>query len=122
MTRLLYRLFHGPAWLAFIVMGLATGAFALCSFNLFELFHANFHLLATYGMMAAFDGGLLQLVELAFWGDLGLACYVIFKGCLDGLLTPSISAPAALGRPRSRRPRRMSKATGGEGEPSTRFA
>ena len=52
------------------------------SFNLFKLFQANFHLLATYGWMAAFDGGLLPLVDLAFWGYLGLACYVIFKGCL----------------------------------------
>ena len=87
MTRLLYRLFHGPAWLTFPAMGLAAGAVALCSFNLFELFRANFRLLTTYGLMAALDGGALQLVELAFWGYLGLACYVIFKGCLDGLLT-----------------------------------
>ena len=67
-------------------MGLATGGFALCSFNLFELFHANFQLIATYGVMAAFDGGLLQLLELAAWGYLALALYVVFKGCLDGLL------------------------------------
>ena len=86
LLRLLNRLFHGPAWLAFFVMGLATGGFALCSFNLFELFHANFQLIATYGAMAAFDGGLLQLLELAAWGYLALALYVVFKGCLDGLL------------------------------------
>ena len=86
LLRLLNRLFHGPAWLAFFVMGLATGGFALCSFNLFELFHANLHLIATYGAMAAFDGGLLQLLELAGWGYLALALYVLFKGCLDGLL------------------------------------
>jgi hypothetical protein len=86
-TKLLYRLFHGPAWLTFPEMGLAAGAVALCSFNLFELFRANFRLLTTYGLMAASDGGALQLVELAFWGYLGLACYVIFKDCLDGLLT-----------------------------------
>ena len=86
LLRLLNRLFHGPAWLAFLVMGLATGGFALCSFNLFELFHANFQLIATYGAMAAFDGGLLQLLELAAWGYLALALYVVFKGCLDGLL------------------------------------
>jgi len=86
LLRLLNRLFHGPAWLAFLVMGLAAGGFALCSFNLFELFHANFHLIATYGAMAAFDGGLLQLLELAAWGYLALALYVVFKGCLDGLL------------------------------------
>jgi hypothetical protein len=87
MTRLLYRLFHGPAWLTFLAMGLAAGAVALSSFNLFELFRANLRLLTTYGLMAALDGGALQLAELVFWGYLGLACYVIFKGCLDGLLT-----------------------------------
>ncbi len=86
LLRLLNRLFHGPAWLAFLVMGLAVGGFALCSLNLFSLFQANFNLLVTYGAMAAFDGGIVQLVELTAWGYLALAFYVIFKGCLDGLL------------------------------------
>ncbi len=82
----LHRLFHGPAWLTFLCMGLATGAFGLCSFNLFELFRANIQFIRTYGVMGALDGGIVQLVELTFWGYLGLACYVVFKGCLDGLL------------------------------------
>ena len=86
LLRLLNRLFHGPAWLTFLSMGVALGGFALCSFNLFELFHANFRLLATYGAMAVFDGGLLQLFELTVWGYIALAFYVVFKGCLDGLL------------------------------------
>jgi hypothetical protein len=86
LLRLLHRLFHGPAWLTFLSMGVALSGFALCSFNLFELFRANFSLLATYGVMAAFDGGLLQLLELIAWGYLALAFYVVFKGCMDGLL------------------------------------
>jgi hypothetical protein len=86
LLRLLNRLFHGPAWLTFLAMGVAVGGFALCSLNLFELFHANFRLLTTYGVMAALDGGLLQLAELIAWGYLALAFYVVFKGCLDGLL------------------------------------
>jgi hypothetical protein len=36
--------------------------------------------------MAAFDGGILQLIELAAWGYLALACYLVVEGCLDGLL------------------------------------
>jgi len=84
--QLLYRLFHGPAWLAFLLMGLAAGGFALCSFNLLYLFQANYTLIATYGAMAAFDGGILQFIELTAWGYLALACYVLFEGCLDGLL------------------------------------
>ena len=67
-------------------MGLAAGGFTLCSINLLSLFQANFNLIATYGAMAAFDGGILQLVELTAWGYLALAFYVVFKGCLDGLL------------------------------------
>jgi hypothetical protein len=84
--KLLNRLFHGPAWLAFLVMGLAAGGFALCSLNLLSLFQANLNLIATYGAMAAFDGGLVQFLELTGWGYLALAFYVVFKGCLDGLL------------------------------------
>jgi hypothetical protein len=87
LLELLNRLFHGPAWLTFVVMGFAAGGVTLCSLNLLALFQANFNLLATYGAMAALDGGIAQLVELALWGYLALACYVVFKGCLDGLLT-----------------------------------
>jgi hypothetical protein len=36
--------------------------------------------------MAAFDGGLVQFLELTARGYLALAFYVVFKGCLDGLL------------------------------------
>src|SRR3984885_3260600 len=84
---LLNRLFHGPAWLTFLVMGMAAAGLALCSFNLLFLFQANYHLLFTYGAMAAFDGGLLQFIELTAWGYLALACYVVVEGCLEGLLT-----------------------------------
>ena len=84
--RLLHRIFHGPSWLTFLVMGMAGGGLALCSFNLLFLFQANYNLLFTYGAMAAFDGGLLQFVELAAWGYVALACYIVVEGCLDGLL------------------------------------
>jgi len=84
---LLNRLFHGPAWLTFLIMGVALGGLALCSFNLLFLFQANSQLIFTYGAMAAFDGGLLQFIELTAWGYLALACYVVVEGCLEGLLT-----------------------------------
>jgi hypothetical protein len=86
LLKLLNRLFHGPPWLTFVFMGVAAGSFALCSFNLLSLFQANFNLIATYGAMAAFDGGVLQFIQLTAWGYLALGCYVIFEGCLDGLL------------------------------------
>jgi hypothetical protein len=84
--RLLNRVFHGPAWLTFLCMGIAAGGLALCSFNLLFLFQANFGLLWRYGAMAAFDGGILQFAELAAWGYLAIACYVVAEGCLEGLL------------------------------------
>ncbi len=84
--RLLNRLCHGPAWLAFLTMGLAACGFGLCSLNLLELFRSNLSLIATYGAMAVLDGGLIQLGELILWGYLALAFYVVFKACLDGLL------------------------------------
>jgi hypothetical protein len=84
---LLNRLFHGPAWLTFIAMGMAAGGLALCSLNLLSLFQANYHLLVTYGAMAAFDGGVLQLIELTAWGYLALVCYIVVEGCLEGLLS-----------------------------------
>jgi hypothetical protein len=86
LARFLSYLFYGPAWLTFLAMGAATGGVALCTYDLFSIFRANFTLLTTYGAMAVFDGGLLQLVEIILWGYLGVACYLVFKGCMDGLL------------------------------------
>jgi hypothetical protein len=84
---LLNRLFHGPAWLTFLIMGMALGGLALCSFNLLFLFQANSQLILTYGAMAAFDGGLLQFVELTAWGYLALACFIVVETCREGLLS-----------------------------------
>jgi len=84
--RLLHRLFNAPAWIAFLAMGAATAGFALCSLHLFEMFQANYNLIASYGAMAVFDGGLIQFAELVGWGYLAMAFYIVFKGCLDGLL------------------------------------
>lgn len=86
LLKLLNRLFHGPTWLTFICMGIAAGGLALSSLNLLFLFRANFNLLWTYGVMAAFDGGVLQLIELIAWGYLALGCYVVVEGCLEALL------------------------------------
>jgi hypothetical protein len=44
-------------------------------------------LIFTYGAMAAFDGGLLQFVELTAWGYLALACFIVVETCREGLLS-----------------------------------
>ena len=84
--RLLHGLFHGPSWLKFLTMGAAAGGLALCSFNLLFLFQANPSLITTYGAMAAFDGGVLQFVQLTAWGYLALVFYLIFDVSLYGLI------------------------------------
>lgn len=81
LLRLFNRLFHGPAWLKFLAMGAAAGGLALSSFNLLFLFQANLGLIATYGAMAAFDGGILIA-----WGYLALVFYLLFEVCLYGLI------------------------------------
>ena len=85
-VELLHGLFHGPGWLKFLLMGVAAGGLALCSFNLLFLFHANFSLIAAYGATAVFDGGILQFVQLTAWGYLALVFYLLVEVCLHGLI------------------------------------
>jgi hypothetical protein len=86
LRRSLDFIFNRSAWLTFVALGVFIGAFALCSFNLAYLFMENVRLIREYGMMAAYDGGVLQFIELVFWGYLSLGFYLLFKGCVDGLL------------------------------------
>ena len=85
LARILSFIFYGPAWLTFLIMGAAAGGFAVCTYDLVHIFSANYALISSYGLMAIWDGGLVQFLQLLFWGYAGIACYVVFKGCLDGL-------------------------------------
>jgi len=76
----------GPVWRTFLLMGVFGGLFALSSYNLLNLFSANFRYISDYGIMALMEGGLRQFLELVFFGYLSLGLYVLFKGCLYGLL------------------------------------
>jgi hypothetical protein len=86
MQRFVYDMFNGPIWRTFLLMGVFAGLSAAASYNLALLFVANFGLVSQYGVMALKDGGLLQLVELIFFGYLSIAFYLLFKGCLYGVL------------------------------------
>ncbi len=86
MHRALDWLFNGPVWRSFVAMGVFGGLFTLTSLNLLRLFMANYSLLAEFGLMGLKDGGALQLLQLALSGYLSLAFYVLFKGCLYGIL------------------------------------
>jgi hypothetical protein len=75
---------RSPAWptpVIFIIMGIFAAGFAWTSYNLFILAMANIRLLTAFGLVAAREGGLRQLLELVFWGYLSLALYIGFKAC-----------------------------------------
>jgi hypothetical protein len=86
MHKFLRALFNGPAWRTFLLMGVFGGLFATNSYNLLTLFTANFHFIADYGVMALMEGGLRQFIELVLSGYISLAFYILFEGCLYGLL------------------------------------
>jgi hypothetical protein len=86
MKRILDRIFNGPAWRTFLLMGVFGGLFAITSFDLLMQFTANFEFISSYGVMALKDGGVLQLIQLIATGYLSIALYLLFKGCLYGLL------------------------------------
>jgi len=62
------------------MLGMAL-VFGLCSFNLFFLVKANVILVLDYGMMALFDGALIQLLSLSFYGIISLASFLVFEAC-----------------------------------------
>jgi hypothetical protein len=86
MQRIVSEIFNGPIWRTFLLMGVFAGLSAITSYNLLLLFVANFSFVSQYGVMALREGGLLQLVELIFYGYLSIGFYILFKGCLYGVL------------------------------------
>jgi hypothetical protein len=86
MQRFFIDMFNGPIWRAFLLMGLFGGLSAITSYNLVLLFSANFSFVTQYGIMALREGGLLQLGELIVYGYLSIAFYILFNGCLYGVL------------------------------------
>jgi hypothetical protein len=86
MQRILFNLFNGPMWRAFLMMGVFGGLSAITSYNLVVLFVANLGFISQYGVMALREGGLVQLAELVVYGYLSIGSYILFKGCLYGLL------------------------------------
>ncbi|MDZ5449414.1 hypothetical protein [Labrys sp. ZIDIC5] len=86
MQAALLYVFRKNAILTFAFMGIFGGMFAVSSYNLLELFRANFDYITSYGVMGLMEGGARQFLELVFYGYTGIACYILFKGCLYGLL------------------------------------
>jgi hypothetical protein len=86
MQRFLTDMFNGPIWRAFLLMGVFGGLSAITSYDLILLFAANFSFVSQYGVMALKDGGLLQLAQLIVYGYVSIAFYILFKGCLYGVL------------------------------------
>lgn len=86
MHRIVFQMFNGPIWRAFLLMGVFAGLSAITSANLVILFAANFNVVSQYGVMALKDGALPQLAQLIVYGYLSIGFYVLFKGCLYGVL------------------------------------
>jgi len=86
MRNLFHAIFNGPVWRTFLLMGIFSALFVLCSYNLVTLFFANLRYIGENGTLALMEGGLRQLFELIGYGYLSLAFYILFKGCLYGLL------------------------------------
>ena len=86
MRRFLIDLFNGPIWRTFLAMGVFGGLSAIASYNLVVLFVANLGFISQYGVMALREGGLRQLAELVAYGYLSIGFYILFKGCLYGVL------------------------------------
>jgi hypothetical protein len=78
--------FQRPDLVPFLLLGPFAGISAIMSYNLILLFTANFSFVLRYGIMALKEGGLLQLAELIGSGYLSIAFYILFKGCLYGVL------------------------------------
>jgi len=86
MKRLLEYIFNGPWLLTFFLMGLFAWGLGVTSANLIMRLGANVDYITSYGVMAFEDGGALRLAGWIGLGYLSLAFYVMFKGCLQGLL------------------------------------
>ncbi len=86
MRRLLAYLFDGPWPLTFAAMGLFGGLFGLVTANFAMAAHANLDYLLENGVWGLMEGGALQAAQLIGLGYLALGLYVLFKGCLYGLL------------------------------------
>ena len=80
-TNLFKRIVLTRRWLTFVTMCVAFAVFGAGSVNLFNMFRANFNLIADYGLMALADGAARQFVELLLTLVAGMFAYIIFKAC-----------------------------------------
>ena len=80
-TNFFQRVVLKRRWLTFLTMCLCFAVFGAGSVNLFNMFRANFNLIADYGVMALADGAAQQFGELMVNLLLAMVAYIIFKAC-----------------------------------------
>lgn len=80
-TNFFQRIVLKRRWLTFITMCAAFAVFGAGSVNLFNMFRANFNLIADYGFMALADGAAQQFGELLVNLLLAMVAYIVFKAC-----------------------------------------
>jgi len=94
------RRLHPSSWhglVIFLMLGIFGALFAWFTFNLVDLFMANFRFIAAYGLVALREGGLRQAAELVASGYLSIAFYIAFKACEVELVT-RLRADAGAGK------------------------
>ena len=77
----LYRFLYRRWWVAFIGLGVSFVLFGFVTLSLLHTLMANFEFLSMYGIEAAREGGLQQLLEIVVSGYFAAASYVVFKLC-----------------------------------------
>jgi len=77
----LYRFLWRRWWLTFVLLGVSFVLFGFVTLNLLQMLGANLEYLGMYGLMAAREGGIEQLLGILGSGYFAAACYVVFKLC-----------------------------------------
>ena len=75
-----------PTVLVFLLAGVDATVFAFVTVNLFSEAMANLRFVSTYGSEAVRHGALVQAMQLALWGGLAMACWLVFKICESELV------------------------------------
>ena len=82
----LFQVSRYPAIIVFALAGVSAAIVAYASYNLLTVSMANLHFIQKHGWIALTSGALLQLFEIALYGVIVLAFFLIFKICESELV------------------------------------
>ena len=82
----LFQVSRYPAIIVFALTGVSAAIVAYASYNLLTISMANLHFIQKHGWLALTSGGLIQLLEIAVYGIVALAFFLVFKICESELV------------------------------------